>query len=410
MCARSAPWSCDWRTCPYEFDRVPMSRLRILADENIPKADTVFAPLGTVRRIAGRAIEAAMLADTDVLLVRSVTRVDSRLLGDSPIRFVGSATSGTDHLDREYLDRRGTGWAHAPGANANSVVEYVLSAIACVGDKLEQVLGGAPVGIIGYGHIGKALASRLRALGIDYRIYDPWLAQSSIDRPAPLERVLQAGVIAVHCELTDRRPWPSRHLLGERALSTIPPDTLLINASRGAVLDNRALHAQLTRGRGPVAVLDVWEGEPTIAAELLRQVRLGTPHIAGYSQDGKLEATRMLFRAACRHLGVSANPGLPGVSSAPLITLPEGLQGPELLRHLLQSHCDIPRDDRALRQATLGVDVRLAASGFDRLRRHYPPRRELRGALIDGGHLAEPNIGLVQALGCQLCSPGEGAA
>ncbi|HEY6132122.1 MAG TPA: 4-phosphoerythronate dehydrogenase, partial [Halioglobus sp.] len=271
--------------------------LRILVDENIPAAEHFLGAVGQVRYVNGRMIERSQLQSVDVLLVRSVTRVDEALLSGSPVKFVGTATSGIDHIDRDYLQRRGIAFAHAPGANANSVVEYVLAAIATVGDKLEQLLAGGVAGIVGYGNIGKAVAARLAALNIRYLVYDPWLDQDAVPCAAELNQILDCDLVSLHPELTAAQPWPSHHLLGASELRRLRPDTLLINASRGQVIDNSALLARLEAGRGPLTVLDVWAGEPNISWDLLQRVTLGTAHIAGYSLDGKLRATRMLSDA-----------------------------------------------------------------------------------------------------------------
>ena len=161
-----------------------MVSFTLLADENIPAVDTYFGAFASIRRVAGRTLDHSQLQGVDLLLVRSVTRVDEALLRGSAVKFVGTATSGFDHIDRDYLAQHNIGFAHAPGSNANSVVEYVLAAIAAVEDKLELLLAGGSIGIIGYGVIGKAVAARFDALGIRCRIYDPWLAQHTIPYPA----------------------------------------------------------------------------------------------------------------------------------------------------------------------------------------------------------------------------------
>ena len=245
--------------------------LHILSDENIPAVEYFLGDSGVVRQLRGRDMRAADLDGVDVLLVRSVTRVNEALLAGSAVQFVGTATSGVDHIDRDYLDQQGIGFAHAPGSNANSVVEYVLAAIASVPGKLEQLLAGGSVGIVGYGHIGSMLAARLRALGIEHRVYDPWLDQQLLSQPATLAEILACDVVTLHPELTRELPWPSFHLLGESELACLDANCLLINASRGPVLDNQALLRLLLAGHGPVSVLDVWEGEPALDHELLAQ-------------------------------------------------------------------------------------------------------------------------------------------
>lgn len=379
--------------------------LRILADENIPAVEHYAGTLASVQHFSGRALQPEQLAEVDVLLVRSVTRVDAQLLGDSRLKFVGTATSGFDHIDRDYLGRRGIAFAHAPGSNANSVVEYVLAAIAAVGEHLERVLAGAPVGVVGYGVIGRTVATRLRALGINYRAYDPWLSPGAVDQPALLPEILGCAVITLHAELTRRQPWPSYHLLDAAALARIPADSLLINASRGPVVDNLALSDLLQGGGGPDVVLDVWEGEPRISQTLLGQVKLGTPHIAGYSLDGKLLATRMLVEAMARALELPwRNPGSAAGAAAPLQTGAHG-SAAGTLRHLLAQRYDIGADDAALRGVTRGADPEAAALAFDRLRRHYPERRELLGSAVAPGPASPDALRLLAGLGCVI--PGE---
>ncbi|MCB1677351.1 MAG: 4-phosphoerythronate dehydrogenase [Halioglobus sp.] len=395
--------------------------LRILVDENIPLAQTCLGSLGVVERVPGRALDASQLRGVDALLVRSVTRVDAALLRHSPVRFVGSATSGVDHVDRNYLRRQGIAFAHAPGANANAVVEYVLAAVAAADDTLERLLAGGRVGIIGYGAIGRALAARLGSLGVAHCVYDPWLARSGVCHPGSLSQVLDCDVVSVHAQLTRQPPWPSFHLLGEAELGAMGAAPLLINASRGAVVDNRALLRALESGRGPRTVLDVWEAEPGIDPALLGRVLLGTAHIAGYSLDGKLRATRMLAAALAAHLGVPAAATATGAGdcgaahsdlSLPPLRLAAGVTGAALLRYLLRARYDIVEDDRLLREATLGMEPAVAAAGFDRLRRDYRVRRELAGSVVHGTGVAPQARRLVAALGCELAgvSPAAQAA
>ncbi len=376
--------------------------LHILADENIPAVEQYAGDLATVQRFSGRNLRPGQLAGVDVLLVRSVTAVNEALLAGSDIGFVGTATSGVDHIDREYLCDRNIGFSHAPGSNANSVVEYVLAAIAASGDHLEQVFSGIPVGIVGYGTIGRALAARLKSLGINFRAYDPWLAPGEIEQPAELAEILACGVVTLHAELTRQQPWPSYHLLDQAALALVSSRSLLINASRGPVVDNTALSGLLAAGRGPRVVLDVWEGEPKINATLLEQVQLGTPHIAGYSLDGKLLATRMLIAAMARYLDLPWNDPGSVAQDAPALEIPGGIGGATLLRSVLAQRYDITMDDAALRRGTLGASPGAAGEAFDRLRREYPERREVLGSRVSPGPLAAEAADLLAALGCRM--------
>lgn len=406
--------------------------LTILADENIPGVQAQFGALGEVRTVSGRAIDAQSLSDIDVLLVRSVTPVNAALLQGTPVRFVGTATSGVEHVDRAYLASQNVGFAHAPGANANSVVEYVLAAIAASGNSLEQLLDGASVGIVGYGYIGRALLRRLRALGVACQVYDPWLPQGDIPGATSLEAVLDCQVVTLHCELVDTPPWPSRHLMGAPQLRCLRDDALLINASRGAVVDNQALLAALTDGQARFrTVIDVWEGEPQPMPALLQRVELATAHIAGYSYDGKLAATAQLreaLEASAASIGISASVfhGSNAVAISPeparAVSLTPANQPCEFLRQLLCARYDILQDDALLRGALLGSDnselsQQAAGHAFDQLRKQYRCRRELSGstiALVDDQGLAmqtsalsETQRHLLEALECRWDDGGE---
>jgi erythronate-4-phosphate dehydrogenase len=373
-----------------------VSALRILADRNIPALDDFFGHLGDVRTVEGRGLQAADLRAVDVLLVRSVTRVDEQLLAGSPVRFVGTATAGLDHIDIPWLQHSGIGFAAAPGANANSVVEYVLAAIAAVDDYLERLLAGGRVGIVGYGHVGRLLAQRLRALGVGSLHYDPWLDQSALESPVSLAQVLACDVVSLHPSLTTADPWPSRHLLGPEALDRLGANQLLINASRGPVLANDALLARLRQPDAPRCVLDVWEFEPAVPPALLESVQLGTPHIAGYSHDAKLAATAMLAQALREQLQLGSV-DLASGGRAPVLELPPELLGADLLRHLCQLRYDLAADDRRLRAAVLGVAEADARAAFDQLRKDYPLRRELAGSPVRV--VNERQVPLVEAMG-----------
>ena len=382
-----------------------MKRLNIVADTNICELAPAVAPFADLTLREGREIRRQDLVAADALLVRSVTRVDEELLEGTPVKFVATATSGFDHIDRAYLQARGIGFAHAPGSNANSVVEYVLTAIAAVDDHLDILLSGGRVGIVGYGHIGKLLRQRLTALGIDTLVYDPWLDASEMDNSAELAQVLACQVVSLHCSLGAEPPWPSKHLLDSETLSLLPSTSLLINASRGPVIDNRALQQRLLRDEAPTVVLDVWEWEPEVEGELLASVRFGTSHIAGYSYDSKLNATAMLIDGVCQHFALTATDnkaGAGGERSALLI--PESdASGAIFLRKTLLAQYDFKRDDAALRamiQQAAG-DKALAGAGFDRLRKTYPVRRELAGHPVKGATTQEQRDWLL-ALGCAL--------
>ena len=369
----------------------------MLVDENIPGAESALASFGSVQRFSGRSLTRSQLLDTDVLLVRSVTTVNESLLSSTPVRFVGSATSGIDHIDVRYLNDSGIDFAYAGGANANSVVEYVLSAIAAVEDRLERLLQGETCGIVGYGRVGKALAMRFRALGIACRVYDPWLERSNVPGAVELKEALACNVVCLHPALTNKAPHPSRHLLNRDTLPLLQPGALLINAARGGVIDNLALLAHLEAGTDLLTVLDVWEDEPHINIALLKQVTLATPHIAGYSLDSKLVATRMLASAMAMALGLSGSTPQNAAEDRTPLALADNLSGAALVRALVHAHYDIRADDQLFK----GEGAGRIPEYFDYMRKHYPERRELAGSNIRlPAGVADRSI--IHALGCEI--------
>jgi erythronate-4-phosphate dehydrogenase len=327
-----------------------MAKRLIVADENIPDVRAAFGALGEIRTLPGRALRRRDLDGADVLLVRSVTRVDRALLEGSAVAFVGSATIGTDHLDLDYLRQRGIAVANAPGSNAAAVVDYVLSSFCALDGVLEGLLDGGVVGIIGLGNVGGRLLRRLRGLGIRCVGYDPLLAPRADLPLCDLEAVLGADVICCHTPLTTGGPHPTRHLLDEARLRGLRRGALLLNAGRGAVIDNAALLRVLRERPDLRAVLDVWEGEPAIDRRLLQRAAIGTPHIAGYSWDGKLAGMRMILEACCRYLREPVPP-LAAPAAPPPLTIDSGLSGAALLRAAVLAACDVRADDGRLRAA-----------------------------------------------------------
>jgi erythronate-4-phosphate dehydrogenase len=359
--------------------------MKIIADENIPCVSEAFASLGDVTLVPGRGLQAAQVKDADILLVRSVTRVDESLLAGSSVRFVGSATIGFDHVDRDYLHLSGIGFATAPGSNAVSAAEYVVSSLMALSERQGFALAGKTVGIIGCGNVGSRVRERLTVLGMRCRLNDPPLQAAGVDDDfVDLAAVLQSDVVTVHVPLTRSGAHPTFHLLDARLFSQLRPYSVLINTSRGAVADNVALNDALVQRDDLAVVLDVWEGEPAINLALLEKVALATPHIAGYSLDGKLRGTEMIYRAACEFLAApvqwNARAALPPDITA---ELPKGLGDGALIRAAVLGCYDVRDDDHRLRRLTeLAADER--PRYFDRLRKEYPVRREFAATrLVD---------------------------
>jgi erythronate-4-phosphate dehydrogenase len=332
--------------------------MKIVADPNIPFIREAFGPLGDISLVPGRQMNAAAVREADLLLVRSVTNVNAALLDGSRVRFVATATIGTDHVDTGYLALLGIGFASAAGSNANSVAEYIVAALLELAHRRGFRLRDQTLGVIGVGNVGRRVVRYAEALGVRVLQNDPPRQRVEGGPFVPLDRVVaEANILTFHVPLTKTGPDATFHLLEPRR-------GIVLNSSRGAVLDNRALLNVNLAG----LVLDVWEGEPNLLPGLLERTDLATPHIAGYSFDGKVNGTRLIYKAACRHFGLPATwtPQLPAVPPLTVAIAP-GEDDEDALRRIIRSCYDIVADDARLR-----TDPKK----FDQLRAEYPVRRE----------------------------------
>ncbi len=379
--------------------------MHILADENIPLVDEFFAGLGEIRRMPGRSINRAALENVDLLLVRSVTRVDRELLDGTAVKFVGTCTIGTDHLDLDYLEQAGIDWASAPGCNARGVVDYVLGSLLALAELRGDTLAQRSYGVVGAGEVGGRLVEAMRGLGWDVRVCDPPRQAREAGGFVSLDEVLaECDVVSLHTPLNMGGDWPTFHLFDQERLSNLRPGAWLINASRGAVVDNVALRDVLLQRPDIDAVLDVWEGEPQVDVELAGLCRIATPHIAGYSLDGKLRGTAQIYAAFCAVRGLEPAVELaqlmPGAALTEL-TFASCTEPADMLATLCRAVYDPRRDDADFRRSLVGDEARRRA-GFDLLRKRYPARREIDGlgVRITGTNAALDTI--VEALGARL--------
>jgi len=358
--------------------------MKIVADQNIPALSDLLSGAGTLSYFSERTPSQQLLAEADALLVRSVTQVDEELLEQAPeLKFVASATIGTEHINIQALKERGIGFAHAPGANAASVGEYVLCAVLdWLGKSSEFLVDEIDVAIVGAGHTGKAAGKRLQALGLNVHYYDPPLCKKGVNFTHDhWQRVLTADIISCHVPLTQNGDFPTRHLFESTALQSLHSQQLLINASRGAVIDNQALLERAAQGDRPSLVLDVWEKEPEVLLDLVPYVDIATPHIAGHSLEGKVGGAVMIADALLEYFGKKVEKTLadvlPGVAWRDCKA--EELNSLDALHTWVKEHFDLYRDDRLFRQHGL------TATGFDSLRRNYrkeSPRREFINQVV----------------------------
>ena len=351
-------------------DSGPYSIVKAVVDENISDLDDTFSRHLDLRLRPGRAINASDLKDAEVLLVRSVTRVDETLLTGSGIRFVGTATIGTDHLDTAWLDQAGIAWASAPGSNADAAAQYTLGMILLACRRLDRDPLNQRVGIIGHGNVGRRLYHLLDVLGLDCIVRDPPLAATGHLGDVTLEAALNCNVVCLHTPLIRGGRWPTAGMIDANALAAMPPGALLVNSARGGVVEEAALQAALDRN-AVHAALDVWPREPDIDPTLLEATTVASPHVAGYSLEGKSRGTRMIFEAFLRWAG-QAQDGAPTSSDedSPAESLDRS-DSHDAIADAVIAATRVERDDCRLREVSP-----LRQEVFDALRRAHAPRHE----------------------------------
>jgi erythronate-4-phosphate dehydrogenase len=350
--------------------------MKIVADANIPFVKEAFSEFGEVEVVSGRSIGRETIADASMLLVRSVTPVNRELLEGSPVKFVASATTGIDHIDTAFLSDSNIGFAYAPGANANSVAEYVIAAIVLFAEKNSIDLKGKTLGIIGVGNVGGRLFSLANAIGLRCLLNDPPKKKlTKSDFYIDLDTLLaQADILTLHVPLVKSGENPTFHMANDAFFSKVKKGTLFINSSRGGVVDEAALRANRKRLGG--LVLDVWENEPGISLETLKMADFATPHIAGYSYDGKLRGTNMVYEAACAFYFKSKTWLMEKCIQEGAAQSLDLRKCPDPLAQAVVRSCPVVEDDERLREALEINDDKKRADYFDGLRNSYPKRLE----------------------------------
>jgi erythronate-4-phosphate dehydrogenase len=360
--------------------------MKIIADTNIPFVEECFSSVGEVKVVNGREITPAVVADADALIVRSVTRVDSDLLSKSRVRFVGTATIGFDHIDTDYLTQRNIGFASAPGSNANSAAEYVIAALLEIGQKHKINLNGKSIGIIGVGNVGSRVAKKAAALGMKVKLNDPPLQRKTNDsKYLQIEELFDCDFLTLHTPLTFDGVDRTFHLADDKFFQSLKQKCVFINASRGSVVDSIALKAAIKSRQLKAEALDVWEDEPDIDTELLEMVDIGTPHIAGYSLDGKINGMIMVYKALCDYFNLEPKYDIHDFLPEPIV--PELTINPydgdeqEVLRNAVRKIYNVTEDDCNLRKI---IEEPAGKRGkfFDSLRKNYPVRREIQNTQI----------------------------
>ncbi|MEZ9142135.1 MULTISPECIES: 4-phosphoerythronate dehydrogenase [unclassified Shewanella] len=365
--------------------------MKIVADENMPYVEALFGELGEITRVNGRQLTPEQLVDVDVLLVRSVTKVNQQLLAQAnQLKFVGSATIGTDHIDLDYLQQQNIPFTNAPGCNATAVGEFAFIAMLELAKRFKQPLQNKVVGIVGAGNTGSALEHCLKAYGIEVLLCDPVLAReqtqtgnSNTREFVSLDTIIeQADIISLHVPITRVGEDKTWYMLDETRLNQLKPNTWLLNCCRGEVIDNRALIKVKQQRADLKLVLDVWEGEPNPMPELVPLVEFATPHIAGYSLEGKARGTHMLFQKLCEIMNIDVDKSvsnlLPAFSISKL-DINDALSETQLL-NIARLVYNLNDDDYLFRNSFLNNH------GFDHMRKNHTHRREFSAlSLVNTG-------------------------
>ncbi len=367
--------------------------MNIVVDSNIPALASVLRMSGAVVRVHdGRTLQPADLADSTALFVRSVTKVTKALLHESRTRFVATATSGIDHIDTEYLSQKDIDFAAAKGCNAQAVAEYVLYGILLYAHTIQRDIQTLRIGVVGYGECGKRVVRLLCSLGVkSVEVYDPYLQAQGAVLPLGCtwrllhELVRESDVLTNHIPLTQE----TQKIISHELLATVPIGALILHASRGGIIDEEAL-LYYVRERRYSAIIDVWKSEPMIHPELALSSLLSTPHIAGYTQEGKLRWAIMVLDAFIQWI---QNHGITDIDIAVLQEQSELLKQNRILQnkysvggrgiidsqeifHLLCSARPLKEDDALLKSIVKHTDADICRV-FDERRKRYPESAEV---------------------------------
>lgn len=338
--------------------------MKVIVDNKIPYIrEAIEALAEEVVYLPGGEITAEAVKEADALIIRTRTRCCRELLQGSRVQFIATATIGYDHIDADYCREAGITWSNAPGCNAASVAQYIQSCLLLLEREKGMKLEGRTLGIVGVGHVGRLVADVARRWGMKVLLNDPpRQAAEGGEEFCSLQRVAEeSDIVTFHVPLQRTGPHPTFHLANADLFRKLKRQPVVINTSRGEVVDTAALKEALSQGLVAEAILDVWENEPSIDLDLLHYIYIGTPHIAGYSADGKANATRQALDALCHHFHLERHytitPPAPMQSEVKATTLPQALL------QIYNPHTD----SRALKEHP---------ELFEQLRGNYPLRRE----------------------------------
>lgn len=373
--------------------------IRIIADNKIPFLKGVLEPYAQITYLPGSQIDRNAVMDSDALLVRTRTKCSSDLLSGTGVRFIGTATIGFDHIDTGFCNANNIRWTNAPGCNSSSVMQYIASAIMRISSESGLSLSRLTIGIVGVGNVGSKVQRLAQSLGMKVLLNDPpRQRKEKKDIFVNLEQVLEeSDIITLHVPLNSGGKDNTFHLFDSDILSQVKKGAWLINSSRGEVVEPDALKDTLTGEHLAGAILDVWEKEPEIDIPLMHMAFLATPHIAGYSADGKANGTSMVVNELCRFFDIPLKDWFPsGVPepAEPLLVIDCHGKSPEEIAGRAVSHSyNIMEDD---------VRLRFDPSRFEKERENYPLRREFPSYSIELRYGTKEARALISSLGFKL--------
>ncbi len=371
--------------------------MKIFVDSNILYSRELFGRHGDIQFFEGRNLKPGDIEDADALLVRSVTLVGKELLAHSKVQFVGSASIGTDHVDRDYLQRNSVSFAHAPGCNSNAVGDYVISALLSLHHREKLNLRESTLGVIGFGNVGKNLTNKARALGLKVYVNDPPLYQATRGNIfSSLDEVLKkSDILTFHVPLTTGGFCPTAGMINSDIIDKSSRAPLIINTSRGEIVREIDMLRALDQGSIRGVVLDVFKNEPRINGELCKKAELISPHIAGYSLEGKLLGSIMVYQAFCRHFNLK-DPGnypeLPKVNQ----NIGEAEDSLSEIYQLIKKIFYLEKIDEQMRDV---LDHPNFPHLFDAMRKNFYPRRDFSSYKVKEVHGNPELVSMVQGLG-----------
>jgi len=349
--------------------------MKIIADDKIPFLKSVLEPYSEVAYLPGSRIVRDDLADADALLIRTRTKCNEMLLHDTPVKFIGTATIGFDHIDTDYCEKSNIKWTNAPGCNSGSVKQYVAAALFKLAHDHHFELKNKTLGILGVGNVGSKVEIVARALGMKVLLNDPPRERKEGGSCfVTFDTILkESDILTLHVPLSNTGKDKTFHLFNEEIFCKTAKAPWLINTSRGEVIETQSLKGAIRSGIIAGVILDVWENEPDIDPELLSSAFIATPHIAGYSADGKANGAAMVVNSLCRHFDLPLvdwyPSGVPEPENPHLTIACSGKSEEEIIREAVMLAYDISSDDKNLRDYPSTFEKQ---RGEYRLRREFP--------------------------------------